>query len=265
MNKVKITLHGVLAEQVGKSQWNLMARNVREAISGVQTNCKNLYSSLIKNDKKKIKYRVLINGDDFFIEEGKSPNTREGLRSSQLCLEKISNLKSIDIVPVVEGASDWFDWLTVVIGFALIFVGGAGILAGYGWGSLYGMAVIAGVGLVAAGVANLLTDDPEFDDFREIEGGGRAPYTFSGPQNVVREGGPVFIGYGRLLVGSQVIQASTDHFDEDAGVPQNTDPNGGEAIIWGRPDYGLKYNVTNISADVHGRVEAMETEITPDP
>ena len=263
MNKVKITLHGVLAEQVGKSQWNLVAGNVREAISGVQTNCKNLYSSLIKNDKENIKYRVLINGDDFFMEEGKDPNTREGLKASQLCLEKISNLKSIDIVPVVEGASDWFDWLTVVIGVALIWVGGVGLLAGAGWSSMYGMAVVAGIGLVAAGVANLLTPDPEFDDFREVEGGGRAPYTFSGPQNVIREGGPVFVGYGRLLVGSQVIQAATDHFDEDAGVPRNTDPNGGIGVIWGRSDYGLKYNITSISSAVHDRVEDMQTEIPP--
>jgi hypothetical protein len=151
--------------------------------------------------------------------------------------------------------------LTVVIGVALIWVGGVGLLAGAGWSSMYGMAVVAGIGLVAAGVANLLTPDPEFDDFREIEGGGRAPYTFSGPQNVIREGGPVFVGYGRLLVGSQVIQAATDHFDEDAGVPQNKDPNGGENVIWGRPDYGLRYNVTNISDAVHDRVGDMQTEI----
>jgi len=122
---------------------------------------------------------------------------------------------------------------------------------------------VAGIGLVAAGVANLLTPDPEFDDFREVEGGGRAPYTFSGPQNVIREGGPVFVGYGRLLVGSQVIQAATDHFDEDAGVPRNTDPNGGIGVIWGRSDYGLKYNITSISSAVHDRVEDMQTEIPP--
>ena len=31
---------------------------------------------------------------------------------------------------------------------------------------------------------------------------------FAGPQNIVGEGGPVPVGYGRLVVGSQVISAS---------------------------------------------------------
>ena len=253
MNRVQVTLHGVLAEQVGQSQWQLVADNVKEAINGVQSNCKKLYSSLVKNDKEKIKYRVLINGDDFFIEEGKDPNTREGIQSSQLCLDKISDLRTIDIIPVLEGSDNWLDLFTVIIGVALIFVGGAGIAAGASFTSMYGVAVIAGIGLVAAGVANLLTPDPEFDDFREIEGGGRPPYTFSGPQNVTREGGPVFVGYGRLLVGSQVIQAAVDHFDEDAGVPKNA--------AWGRMDYALRYNVTNINRDVNNRVKQMQKEI----
>ena len=91
-------------------------------------------------------------------------------------------------------------------------------MAGAAWSSMYGMAVVAGIGLLAAGVSNLLAEDPEFDDFREVEGGGRPSYVFSGPQNVVKEGGPVFIAYGRLLVGSQVIQAATDYFNAPAGV-----------------------------------------------
>ena len=33
-------------------------------------------------------------------------------------------------------------------------------------------------------------------------------YLFSGPVNVLNEGGPVPIGYGRLIVGSQVIMSA---------------------------------------------------------
>lgn len=254
MNKVKITLHGILAEQADRNEWNLKVKNVSEAIRGIQSQWKEFYSSLIKNDKKHIKYRVLINGDDFMIEEGKDPNTKAGLRSSELCLEKISSLKSIDIVPVIEGSKDFFDWFTVILAVALIWVGGAAIMAGAAWGSMYGMAVVAGIGLLAAGVANLLAEDPEFDDFREVEGGGRPSYVFSGPQNVVKEGGPVFIAYGRLLVGSQVIQAATDYFDELAGVPKNDH--------WGSSDYGLYYNIKGIGKSIDSRVDQYEKEIT---
>ena len=100
--------------------------------------------------------------------------------------------------------------------------------------------IVGGVGLVAAGIANLLTPMPEFGDFREIEGGGRRSYLFSGPENTVREGGPVFIGYGRLLVGSQVIQSSVQTFDVVSGNTKNQS-NLTNMPYWGREIYGLDY------------------------
>ena len=108
------------------------------------------------------------------------------------------------------------------------------------------MMVVAGIGLVAAGVQNLLTPDPKFDDFREIEGGGRPSYVFSGPENVIREGGPVFVGYGRLLVGSQVIQTSVDYLDADAGVVKNK--------AWGDTSYGLRYNIPAVDGKIKERI-----------
>ena len=245
MKKVKVTLHGILKEQVGRDQWNLVAGNVSEAIRGVQSTSKKLYRSLMENDKKNIKYRVLINGDDFAMDETKDPNTREGIMASELCLDSVSNLKTIDIVPVIEGSDDVWDWVTIIIGIALIWVGGAGIAAA-GWASTSGMMVVAGIGLVAAGVQNLLTPDPEFDDFREIEGGGRPSYVFSGPQNVIREGGPVFVGYGRLLVGSQIIQTRVDYLDANAGVVKNK--------AWGDTAYGLRYNIPGIDGRIKERI-----------
>ena len=91
MNKVKIKLHGALAKDAGRSEWNLRVKNVREAISGVQCHWKKFYSSLVENNKKHIGYRVLINGEECLVEEGKDPNSREGMRSSQLSLDEISN------------------------------------------------------------------------------------------------------------------------------------------------------------------------------
>ena len=253
MKKVKITLHGILKEQVGRDQWNLVASNVGEAIRGVQTTSKKLYRSLMENDKKNIKYRVLINGDDFAMDKTKDPNTKEGIMASELCLDSVSNLKTIDIVPVIEGSDDIWSWVTIIIGIALIWVGGGAILAGTaGWASTSGMMVVAGIGLVAAGVQNLLTPDPEFDDFREIEGGGRPSYVFSGPENVIREGGPVFVGYGRLLVGSQVIQTSIDYLDANAGVVKNK--------AWGDTSYGLRYNIPAVGGAVKDRVIKYESE-----
>ena len=35
-------------------------------------------------------------------------------------------------------------------------------------------------------------------------------YLFNGPVNIINEGGPVPIGYGRLIVGSQTIMSAYD-------------------------------------------------------
>jgi predicted phage tail protein len=234
-NLTNIKVHGILGEQIGKSEWNLAVSSVDEAIRAIESNCKKLYKHLIENDKKDIKYRVLINEKDISYDESKDLNTIEGLASSELIVKK-SNLKTIDIVPVIEGASDF---LPIIIGVALMATG-VGMAGGFSalmsGGNFMAQAVfMGGVGLVAAGITNLLTPMPKFGDFREIEQQGGKSYLFNGPENTIREGGPVFVGYGRLLVGSHVIQSSSDIVDVNAGIDLNNH--------WGRTDYGLKYNV----------------------
>ena len=238
-NLTKIKIHGVLADQVGQSEWNLAVKSVREAISGIEANCKKLYKNLIENDKSNIGYRVLINGRDFLYDEEKDINSAEGLSSSELIMDK-SDLKTIDIVPVIEGADEI---VPLLVGAALMATG-IGMAGGFSalmqGGNFMAQAVfMGGVGLVAAGITNLLTPMPKFGDFREIEGAGvgSKSYLFNGPENTIREGGPVFVGYGRLLVGSQVIQSAADTVDVDAEVlvgPQ-----------WGNQYKGLLYNIPN--------------------
>ncbi len=54
-----------------------------------------------------------------------------------------------------------------------------------------------------------MSSPPKFEDFREIDGStGRTSYLFNGPENTTQEGGPVPVGYGQLIIGSQVISAS---------------------------------------------------------
>ena len=230
-----ITLHGILSEQIGRQNFDLAVSSVGEAMRGIQANCKKLYKSLIENDEKNIKYRVLINKKDFLMEEGKDPNTREGIKSSELVMD-FQNLETIDIVPVMEGESSQEKKADSKSIFAII----AGIfLIALGVWTSNPYLVMAGLGLLLAGVSNLLTPTPKFEDVREIEGGGKPSYMFSGPQNTVREGGPVFVGYGRLLVGSHVIQTSLDTLDTAADVILNN--------TWGMPGYGLLYRINNPS------------------
>ena len=59
-----ITLHGKLGKQVGE-KFNMSVKSVSEALHAIEIcSGRKLYKSLIKSDKKNIKYRVLVNGED---------------------------------------------------------------------------------------------------------------------------------------------------------------------------------------------------------
>ena len=95
-------------------------------------------------------------------------------------------------------------------------------ISGGGSLGLLGMLAPAILGLVALGVSMLLMKPPPMVSPQSIanpsadfeaspdSGGGEPSYTFNGPVNTVGEGGPVPIGYGRLIIGSQQIFSSYD-------------------------------------------------------
>ena len=73
---------------------------------------------------------------------------------------------------------------------------------------------IIGASLLFAGLSDMLSKPPDLPEDRLITNPSSDPqalsqsYLFGGPVNVINEGGPVPIGYGRLVVGSQVILTS---------------------------------------------------------
>lgn len=203
----KVNFHGRLGKVFGK-EWNLDICSVGEGIHAINifTNRK-LYPWLLEQDKKGIRYKVLINKKPFKtdVDLNKINNVFD---TELIC--KYDNLEEIDIVPVIEGAGDdILGIFTLVLGVLLI---ATGIFSPFGIGLSAGLKaglIIGGAALLAGGISSLLASPPKFEDFREIEKkSGRQSYLFSGPQNITQEGGPVPIGYGRLIVGSQVIASS---------------------------------------------------------
>lgn len=204
-NLVKLKFHG---DWDFPTDWDLSAKSLGECLRLVQLNTQNkLYSTLLERDEKNIKYCIVINGRNFHTDKKLDINNPATIFESELAI-KNDNLKTIDIIPVLEGSdSDIFGIFTAVVGVILIALAP---LTG-------GLTLIPGLTLLAAGIFTLLSKPPKFEDFREIEQGGKTSYLFSGPQNVVGEGGPVPLGYGRLIVGSQVISAAyvTREFNVD--------------------------------------------------
>ena len=123
--------------------------------------------------------------------------------------------EAIRIVPVISGAGGA---LKVIIGVALIALtvvtggfGGAAIgLFGAGTIGVGAAAIGIGASLVLGGVSQMLTPTPKtsYDETDPSKS-----YNFSGIQNVSRQGVPVPICYGEVLVGSVVISAGINAED----------------------------------------------------
>jgi predicted phage tail protein len=210
---VEVELHGILAEKVKKTKWNLSVNSVGEAIRAIEANTRILYKTLYELEKDNLKYRVLINKKDFkiFKNPDEIENDLEKAIYSNLTVSyKSEDLKSIDIIPIIEGAGNI---ISAVAGIVLTIIGIVLIFTGVG--AVFGAALIlAGIALTAAGFLSLLSSPPPFvaPEFSSPEvaakGGGGKSYLFDGPTNTRGEGGPIPVGYGRLIVGSKTVSAS---------------------------------------------------------
>lgn len=213
---VKVELHGILGEKIKKNKWSLSINSVGEAIRAIETNTKILYQTLYELEKDNLKYRVLINGKDFkiFKNPEEIENDFDKIIYSNLTISyKDEDLKSIDIIPIIEGEGGIGGFFGAVFGVGLAVVGAVLIFTGVG--AVFGAALIlAGISLAAAGFLSLLSSPPPFQapEFQApqvaAKGGGGKSYLFDGPTNTRGEGGPIPIGYGRLTVGSKTVSAT---------------------------------------------------------
>ena len=65
-----------------------------------------------------------------------------------------------------------------------------------------------------AAISYALTPTPENEALEITAGGSKSSMIFSNTANLASQGSPVPIGYGRLIVGSQVIQATIKSYPQ---------------------------------------------------
>jgi predicted phage tail protein len=121
--------------------------------------------------------------------------------------------QEIKIVPVLAGAGATG---RIIAGVALFAIA---TFATAGGGAIFGTAFAKNLGLLAAvqgvgaalaigGVAQLLTPVPTVPTDQQPDP--RKSYSFSGIQNTSRQGIPVPVVYGEIVVGSVVVSAGLD-------------------------------------------------------
>jgi predicted phage tail protein len=229
---IRVNLHGKLGEDI-VSEWDLEVDSVAEALRAIEANTKKLRKWIV-NYKDICTYQILVNKSSLF-EENKVFNKTSDVLNSEFYLNIKDKIQVIDLIPVIEGSGAI---LQIIVG--VIAVIAAVMLAVLSMGTLLLPAValgVAGLGLIAGGTSTLLSKPPTLDlgSPPSAGGGGQddpfvgvtpdpigqgsapgansrgtVPYLFNGPNNTVGEGGPVPVGYGELIIGSNNVFASYD-------------------------------------------------------
>ena len=188
----KINLHGILAKEFGYV-FNMKIYKAINTIKAIDANRKNFQKRLIDLSREGFHYTIIVDG-------------KKITELEELNIQK--EPKEIHLVPLIVGAG----------GFAI-----AALWTGVAAGSLAGGALIAAVAInavimtaVSMGLQMLLAPKP--DGGPDISATTKAlseSFAFSNKANLASQGSPVPVGYGRLKVGSQLVQSTTKSYPQN--------------------------------------------------
>jgi predicted phage tail protein len=185
----QVTLHGILGQEFQKC-FSLAIKRPKEVFDAISCAYPQFRNRLAELARQGIHFTVLI--------DGKRIEKAEDLY--------ISTSQDLDIVPVICGAGS-NGGIIAVIAIGLL-TGGAGLVMSVGWLTSIG-ASIALMGLQMA-----LAPKPKMERPSSDVSGAKQSFNFSSKANVAEQGIPVPVGYGRLRVGSVVIQSSVKSYPQ---------------------------------------------------
>lgn len=187
-----IKVYGRIAKFLGQRKFEAAVDSAAEAVRFLLANFPKLEPELTKGH-----YRVIVGNYD--LEENE--------------LTHPSGMQIIRIVPLISGAGGVFGTVgRIIAGVALIALSVITLGAGAPLLGTLGAKIAFGVGtsLVLGGVAQLLTPVPTIAKGVDKQDDPRKSYSFSGIQNVSRQGVPVPIIYGEVITGSVTISVGID-------------------------------------------------------
>ncbi|MBS0661361.1 MAG: tail assembly protein [Verrucomicrobia bacterium] len=191
-----ILLAGPLGARFGR-RWRLAVRSVAEAVHAIDCQLPGFRRAILA---MQCKFIVRRNGE---------------LAISKEDLQLQSDLGTVSIVPVASGAGKGKGILGAILGAVLVvaslFIPGSAAFLGI---ALKGTVAMIGLSLAVGGIAQLLAGTPKSAEGKEPEN--TASYVFNGPANVVQQGGPIPLIYGRVITGCTIISASIESRDVEA-------------------------------------------------
>lgn len=204
----EIRVYGRLAKFLGRRKFMAAVDSAAEAVRFLLANFPQLEKHMADQH-----YKVSVGNYDLALNELHDPSGQQVIR----------------IVPVIGGAGGNAGSIGMIVaGVALIaasiFIPGATAIFGTTFGKISMAVGTLGATLALGGVAQLLTPAPSLTPIGmtpTFSGGTtnstegteldpQASYSFSGTQNTSRQGVPIPLVYGEMIVGSIVISAGVD-------------------------------------------------------
>lgn len=212
-----IRLHGILEKEFGKF-FQLKLGKALDVLRAIDCNRKNFINRINNLAKEGFHYTLIVDGK-------KVQELTE--------LDALRQPKEIDLVPIIMGSGATY------LGAALIYIFTAGSATTAAAGTAAGAAAAAAgagaIGTIAAGFGTISTFigtialtaismglqmllAPKPDAAPPATANARAleeSFAFSNKANLASQGSPVPVGYGRLRIGSQVVQFSIKSFPQN--------------------------------------------------
>ena len=184
---IKLTIYGRLRKFIGNSSFEIDVASPRQA-----------FSFLIHNFQGVADH---IKEQEYCVMAGKVRITED-----LLDLQTESDIK---IIPVVHGEIRLSDIFKVGIGIAAVALGGGATVLGLTAGvKVQGLLTVIGGSLILDGVGNMLFPPPTPPSFAGDE---QDPsFIFTGTANISKQGVPINIVYGEMLIGTNTISANVD-------------------------------------------------------
>lgn len=194
-----VFLHGYLGQKYGRKHTFSLAKP-RDAFNALDCQFEGFSKELIELGKKGSQYGLIVDDKELYSEDEFS---------------LLSKMKVVHIVPVIFGAGPV---AAIVIGVVALI--GAFTASAAGYALIASVLVAVAFSAISYGVQALLTKPPQYNAISQSGAAASTAATaatsksflFSNRENVASQGNPVPLGYGRLRVGSVIIQENVKSY-----------------------------------------------------
>jgi len=186
----QVILHGILAKEFRKN-FSLAIKRPKEVFDAISCAHSNFRNRIAELANQGIHFALLVDG-------------KKITELQELNIQKES--QEIHLVPLIIGAGG-----AAIAG--VIF--GAGSVAAGGLAAFTATAINAVIiGVATMGIQMMLAPKPEMQRPESVVNSAKQSFLFSSKANVAEQGIPVPVGYGRLRVGSAVIQSTIKSYPQ---------------------------------------------------